>query len=301
MDHKQLLASLEDDTRLLLTEKSDRAGLLMLVSHLVGVGATGVYIVLALPLWQLVMVLHGVQLVFFFTLLHEASHDTPFASIRLNRFAAWLSALVVILPPLWFRYYHLAHHRHTHDVEHDPELSGPPMDSFGRYALVVSGLPVWKFHVKTLFENATGRFNHAYLPERTRPQIIQEARMIIGLYAFLAIACIYFQTWLLVQLWLLPMVIGQPFLRLYLMAEHGRCPHVANMLENTRTTLTNRVVRWLAWNMPYHAEHHAWPSVPFHKLPEFHEVAKRHLARVENGYTEFHKEQVADLAKGRSA
>ena len=24
---------------------------------------------------------------------------------------------------------------------------------------------------------------------------------------------------------------------------------------------------FLAWNMPYHAEHHAFPAVPFHNLP----------------------------------
>ncbi|WP_246694633.1 fatty acid desaturase, partial [Mesorhizobium sp. M2D.F.Ca.ET.147.01.1.1] len=69
-----------------------------------------------------------------------------------------------------------------------------------------------------------------------------------------------------------PALLGQPFLRLYLMAEHGRCPLVANMLENTRTTLTNWFVHKLAWNMPYHAEHHAYPGVPFHQLPEFHRL-----------------------------
>ena len=39
------------------------------------------------------------------------------------------------------------------------------------------------------------------------------------------------------------------------------------MLENSRTTYTNALVRFLAWNMPFHAEHHAWPSIPFHALP----------------------------------
>ena len=64
-------------------------------------------------------------------------------------------------------------------------------------------------------------------------------------------------------------LLGQPFLRAYLLAEHARCPHVANMLENTRTTFTTALVRLIAWNMPFHAEHHAYPAVPFHKLPRF--------------------------------
>ena len=81
-----------------------------------------------------------------------------------------------------------------------------------------------------------------------------------------------------------------------LMAEHGRCPHVTNMFENTRTTFTNRLVRFLAWNMPFHIEHHTMPTVPFHKLPALNELTREHLKATSNGYSEFHKEYVETLA-----
>jgi fatty acid desaturase len=99
----------------------------------------------------------------------------------------------------------------------------------------------------------------------------------------------------LLWVWIVPALIGQPFLRLYLLAEHGRCPFVANMLENTRTTATTWVVRKLAWNMPYHAEHHSYPAVPFHKLPEFHAIVEAHLKETENGYVRFNAKYVAAL------
>ena len=95
--------------------------------------------------------------------------------------------------------------------------------------------------------------------------------------------------------WVLPALLGQPFLRLYLLAEHGRCPFVANMFENSRTIFTNRLVRFLAWNMPYHAEHHAYPAVPFHRLPELHALARPHLRVTEAGYAAFHRKYAADL------
>ncbi|MEZ5791887.1 MAG: fatty acid desaturase [Nitratireductor sp.] len=79
------------------------------------------------------------------------------------------------------------------------------------------------------------------------------------------------------------------------MAEHGRCPLVANMFENTRTTFTNRFILWLAWNMPFHAEHHAWPMVPFHPVPQLHKLAKDHLRVTENGYAAFTGKYVAGL------
>jgi fatty acid desaturase len=29
---------------------------------------------------------------------------------------------------------------------------------------------------------------------------------------------------------------------------------------------------WLAWQMPYHTAHHAFPGVPFHRLHELHRI-----------------------------
>ena len=55
-------------------------------------------------------------------------------------------------------------------------------------------------------------------------------------------------------------------------------------LENTRTTLTIALVRLFAWNMPYHAEHHAYPAVPFHALPRLHERVRAEIANLEPGY-----------------
>merc|ERR1712093_552631 len=37
-----------------------------------------------------------------------------------------------------------------------------------------------------------------------------------------------------------------------------------------RTTATWALYAKLAWNMPYHIEHHSWPNCPFHKLKEVH-------------------------------
>ncbi len=46
---------------------------------------------------------------------------------------------------------------------------------------------------------------------------------------------------------------------------------------NTRTIYMNPVFRFLYWNMNYHIEHHMFPMVPFHTLPELHEEVKQIL------------------------
>jgi fatty acid desaturase len=90
-------------------------------------------------------------------------------------------------------------------------------------------------------------------------------------------------------------LLGQPFLRLYLLAEHTGCPLIANMLENSRTTLSLAPIRRLAWNMPYHAEHHACPALPFHALPAAHRLLRARIPVQAPGYVAVHREIVAGL------
>ena len=204
---------------------------------------------------------------------------------------------MLALPADWFRYFHFAHHRFTQDPEKDPELAFAKPATLGQYVRHVSGLPVWWAHAKTLVINATGRCRDSFVPPKGHDKVRLEARVMIAAYAAIVVACIVLRTPVLLFSWILPALIGQPFLRLYLLAEHGRCPYVANMLENSRTTLTNIAIRKLAWNMPYHAEHHAYPGVPFHRLPEFHGMAQSHLKQVENGYARFNSKYVSELQR----
>ena len=110
---------------------------------------------------------------------------------------------------------------------------------------------------------------------------------------YLMAAASLWQNPVLLWVWIVPVLIGQPVLRIYLLAEHGDAPHVANMLANSRTTFTTALVRFLAWNMPYHAEHHSMPMVPFHQLPALHRAMKAHLATTAEGYVAFTRAYLA--------
>lgn len=295
MDHREFIATLSQDEIRHLTARSDRAGLVHLALHAGAIAAVGTLILAAVPGWPLLMVFQGILVVFLFTFFHETMHETPFRSRHLNTGASYLCGFTLLIAPHWFRYFHLAHHRHTQDPDNDPELAIPKPKTVGGYIVYMSGLPLWTRSVRTLVRNALGRCRDPFVPVARRGTIHREARMMIGGYALLLIACIALQAPQLLYVWILPALLGQPFLRLYLLAEHGRCPHVANMFENTRTTFTTWLVRQLAWNMPFHAEHHAYPTVPFHRLPELHQRARAHLKVTEHGYHRFHLEYVSEL------
>jgi fatty acid desaturase len=241
------------------------------------------------------MLPQGILVAFLFALLHETIHQTAFKTQWLNESVARVCSLMIALPADWFRYFHFAHHRFTQDPESDPELAKPKPETMAQYFIHVSGIPMWWSHFKTLYVNATGRCPDAYVPPKGRGKVRAEARAMIAVYTVLLLLAVYFRSATLVYVWILPALIGQPFLRLYLLAEHGRCPLVANMLENSRTTLTNWFVRKLAWNMPFHAEHHAYPAVPFHQLPEFHALIERHIKETETGYVTFHAKYIAAM------
>lgn len=236
-------------------------------------------------------------IVFLFTALHESIHGTAFRSPALNLAVANISGFLVFIPPLWFRCFHFAHHRHTHDPDNDPELMSRKPETRGQYALYLSGLPLWTGMAKTIAANALGTAGEPYVPEKGKPKARLEARIFVACYAALAVVSLALASTALLWAWLLPILIGQPFLRAYLLAEHTRCPHGANMLENTRTTFTTAIIRLVAWNMPFHAEHHAYPSVPFHQLPRFHAIVAEHLRTTERGYARFNRNFARELRR----
>ena len=297
-DHKALISNLSSEDRNLLLEQTDRHGLRHFALHAGGTVLCGFLIAIGIPFWPSIMLIQGILICFLFTTLHETVHRTPFKTDALNIWIGRICGFLVFLEPEWFRFFHLAHHRFTHDPEKDPELASPKPDTTWQYLKYLSGIPDWTERVKTLFRNAMHVNQDNYVPRRGRVKVMKGARIYLTLYTAIAIVSLLLWSPILIYVWLLPILIGGPFLRAYLLAEHARCPNVSSMLENTRTTLTNRIVRFLAWNMPFHAEHHAYPSVPFHKLPEFHHHTRAHLLHQEAGYLQFNRTYLRDSFSG---
>jgi fatty acid desaturase len=291
MDHKAFLASVPAELRERMVERSDGPGLRHLAGHLGAILAAGGLIAAGVPGWWLLLPVQGVLIIFLFTLEHEATHRTPFRTVWLNDWAGRLAGFLLLLPFEWFRAFHLAHHRWTNLPGKDPELAGPKPATRRAWVWHVSGLPYWWSEIRLLAALVRGRVTDGFVAEGARARVVAEARWMAAGYGLAGLSLLW--TDVLLWVWLVPVLMGQPVLRLYLLAEHGDCPEVANMFENTRTTFTTRAMRWLAWNMPYHVEHHVWPTVPFHRLPEVHGMMKDELRVTAEGYAAFTKDYLA--------
>mmetsp|Transcript_23279 Transcript_23279/g.55172 ORF Transcript_23279/g.55172 Transcript_23279/m.55172 type:complete len:442 (-) Transcript_23279:97-1422(-) len=218
---------------------------------------------------------------FFFCGLHECIHNTAFRTKQLNTLMAHIFGFLTVRPAIHYFHYHWRHHKYTGDIKNDSELqAGSFLDleinSWSSYLLYLSGIPFWIDAWISLLRHATGRCDEMYLTNpKAKQQVRREARIYTLLYTLVAVAGAtrrHFAT-ILLQFWVLPAIFGQPFLRFYLMGEHrGRINIPRDIFANTRTiTSISGWYRRLAWNMPYHAEHHAWPSVPFYRLNDVHD------------------------------
>ena len=78
-------------------------------------------------------------------------------------------------------------------------------------------------------------------------------------------------------------------------AEHTLCSRDQNFLTNTRTTLANFPIRLFMWNMPFHAEHHLYPAIPFHRLPAAHAKLGDKLSHIAAGYVAANRDVLRSL------
>jgi fatty acid desaturase len=229
---------------------------------------------------------------------HETIHNTAFKSDFLNRMASLLAGLGHMYAPTAFRDLHFTHHKFTHVPGKDPEISlgNKPMPSavanIPNYLGWITGIPLILFKTVMLVFGAIGmpeiirqKFFPFIRPE-IRFKLAIESISILSIYmGIVLLACCYHSGF-----W--GILIGQVFshclLASYLIMEHNGLPHEGNIFEKTRSIKTNKFVKFIMWNMPYHAEHHAYPGIPFHTLPQIHDELSDEIINSDEGHLEFH-------------
>ena len=270
-----------------LQARSDTRGAARLAIHVALLGGTGWWVAIVSG-WMLppaVLALGLVQ-VALFAPAHETMHQTAFASRRANAIVGWLASCPSLLNAQFYTGFHLAHHRHTQVPGQDPELDVIPPNDLRGYIARILGVPYWRLRLRVIADCWTGDLRrYPYISEGAAPRVIGSVRAMTLLLGGSAIASVLVFGWATPFLyWIGPQLLGQPFLRAYLLAEHTGCTLDRNGLTNTRTTTTNAATRLLMWNMPYHAEHHLFPSIPFHRLADAHAVIRQRLGFVQPGY-----------------
>ena len=290
-----------------LSVRSNLQGAIRSASHYAAVIVTGSLIWLvssryglapALPL----IALQGYFVAFLFMAVHETAHKTAFAGRALNLIVGNLSSFIILLPHEYYCLFHWDHHRYAQDPQKDPELIvGPKPGSDTELAIAYTGLQQVGGRVLLMLRHAIiGKVSVPWIPENKRKLVVAEARLYVAGYLALFAGSLALRTPMLLWLWIVPFLFGQLILRPYLYAEHTGCDEARNAFMSTRTTYTGTLMKWFAWNMPFHVEHHAYPSVPFHALPKLNAIVDDKIKFRGQGYRAVTRETWAWFRQQRS-
>ena len=293
----------EPKTLRALMQRSDVKGGLQMASHLGAILLTGMLLVATWGSWWAVPVfmVHGVLINFLYAAQHELSHSTVFATKKLNEIFGRIIGFVMIYPRDFDQIQHFAHHQFTQNWDRDGELAREPY-TLTSYLLWFWGPSYWYSRIARIFRLSSGVVIEPYLHEREKPKVIREARWHLAGYLLIAAVSIALQSWWAVILWFAPMVCMKFVHQLQNTIEHLGLSHEDDILENTRSTDTNALMRWICWNMQHHTAHHSFPSVPFHRLAELDAAIEKGAGRPAHrmGYIEFQIEILKALSGGKS-
>jgi len=215
---------------------------------------------------------------------HEAGHGTAFKTRWMSDVLYQLASFQVLRRPTVWRWSHTRHHTDTLVTGRDPEIAAPvPVDIAGTlmnfFAIKSGPRELWR-----VLQNAAGRFSDeekSFVPESEWPKVIREARVWVAIYAVVIGSCVVLHSWLPLLYIGLPSFYGAWLYNFFGLTQHAGLPE--NVLDhrlNCRTVKMNPLFRFLYWNMNYHVEHHMYPMVPFHALPQLHEAMKTDCAPV---------------------
>ena len=228
-----------------------------------------------------------------FAPFHESTHGTAFATPAYNRWVAALTGVLIAVPWRGYRVLHFEHHAHTQDPERDPEIMTDPQvlspwpDTPLQWVVTLSG-------VRILWSRLSGLVS-CWMPGPSA----RFAALPPGGRADARIASVFWIAVAAGALWLLPgalelalaFALSHVVLGVWLTTEHTGCADHGDILDRARSVRSNAVARFFLWNMNYHGEHHGWPAVPWHALPDLHFQLGRGV-QIRSGYGRVYRDLI---------
>ena len=204
---------------------------------------------------------------------HEAGHGTAFRTDRYNTVVYQIACFCLLRNPVIWRWSHARHHTDTIIVGRDPEIVAMRPPDIAKVVALFFGLETLQA-VPRVFRLAFSGLTpdeKDFVPEAERPKAIRVARVWAAILIATLLAAIAFRTVLPLMLIVGPALWGSwHYVMTGLLQHTGMADNVIDHRLNSRTVLMNPVSRFLYWNMNYHVEHHMFPMVPYHRLPELH-------------------------------
>ena len=237
---------------------------------------------------------------------HECGHRTAFKTRKLNNFFYIIASFMNNFEPVRWRSSHSLHHSYTasvdpHDFEVDESIfSKPTLFSFlirfipGYYFLILHK----SLHLE-IIQHALGyntRVMKECIPEEKKIDCIRSSRIFVTLWLIIILFSFILNSILPILLFLLPKFFIFMNVVWGLTQHMGLKESTKDHRESTRSVRLNPIFSFIYWKMEYHIEHHMFPMVPSHKLPQLHEEIKHQLPKPQSLF-EAYKEIIPAVIK----
>ncbi|WP_438480692.1 NADH:ubiquinone reductase (Na(+)-transporting) subunit F [Oleiharenicola lentus] len=212
---------------------------------------------------------------------HEAGHGTAFKTDWLNNALYEIASFMVMRESTVWRWSHTRHHSDTIIVGRDPEIAVPRPPNLWGLMKSFFALPVYPGYFKAILAHSFGKMSaheRTFIPASEFPKVFRKARLYVLIYATAVALAIATRSFLPVLYLGLTHIFGTWLMLVYGLTQHtGLAENVLDHRLNCRTVRMNFVNRFLYWNMNYHVEHHMFPLVPYHALPQLHAAVKHDM------------------------
>lgn len=234
---------------------------------------------------------------------HEAGHGTAFKTDWLNNALYEIASFMVMRESTVWRWSHTRHHSDTIIVGRDPEIAVPRPPDVTALIMGLFNLKGYPAYFKTILLHCTGRITPSektFIPESEFPGIYFRARIYVLIYAAAIGLAVYDRSFLPLMYVGIPNLFGTWLMLVYGLTQHsGLAENVLDHRLNCRTVYMNPINRFLYWNMNYHVEHHMFPLVPYHALPQLHEAVKEDMPKPYSGLFDAWREIIPAILRQR--
>ena len=213
---------------------------------------------------------------------HECGHGTAFKTRWLNDLVYQVACFMIMREPTIWRWSHARHHTDTIIVGRDPEIAAMRPPAMLRILSNIFAISSTWSTVKHVIAHSFGRLDEeerSFVPEMERAKVFLVARIWLATHLAVIGLAAWLHSWLpLIYVGMLPTMYGG-WLTVYFGVTQHAClaENVLDHRLNARTIYMNPIFRFVYWNMNYHVEHHMFPMVPYHRLPDLHEAIKADL------------------------
>ena len=218
---------------------------------------------------------------FAFTVWHEGIHLSLARNGRLNHWIGRLGAFPVLIPYSRLRVHHILHHRYTNDPERDPDH----WQTRGAFFTLALRAPAGEREARRIYQR-----------EDPPAAEIRADRIQLGLSAALVLVLLLASPWSALFAIVIPRALLVYLQSLYV----NYLPHAwlpADQYASSRLLRVPRPLSWLMLRHDYHALHHAYPAIPWHRYERGYDVLREDLSR--RGVTTLGRGKVWGLLLGR--